>query len=79
MLHKQKVRFRHFWGVTKRADLLESLKAQDFEAQYQTVSPDITNRFTFRPSEVAVHYLEWPKLVDLCKQIPISGLQEDAP
>jgi hypothetical protein len=70
------VRFRQFWGVTKRADLLESLKAQDFEAQYQTVSPDITNRFTFRPSEVAGHYREWPKLVDLCSEQPISGLQE---
>jgi hypothetical protein len=41
-------RFRHFWGVTKRADLVESLKAQDFDSQYQTVTPDITNRFTFR-------------------------------
>ena len=68
--------FRHFWGVTKRADLLESLKAQAFEVQYQPVSPDLTNRFTFRPSEVAGRYQEWPKLVDLCKEIPISGLQE---
>jgi len=70
------VRFRHFWGVTKRADLLESLKAQDFEAQYQTVTPDITNRFTFRPSEVAGHYREWPKLVDLCANPPNNGLME---
>jgi hypothetical protein len=69
-------RFRHFWGATKRADLLESLKAHDFEAQYQTVTPDITNRHTFRPSEVAGYYREWPKLVDLCKETPISGLQE---
>jgi hypothetical protein len=69
-------RFRHFWGVTKRADLLESLKAQDFEAQYQTVTPDITNRFTFRPSEVAGHYREWPKLVDLCANPPNNGLME---
>lgn len=69
-------RFRDFWGVTKRADLLESLKAQDFEAQYQTVSPDITNRFTFRPSDVAAHYLEWPKLVDLCADLPNNGLME---
>jgi hypothetical protein len=68
--------FRHLWGVTKRADLVDSLKAPDFEVQYQTVSPDITNRFTFRPSEIAGHYQEWPKLVDLCSEQPISGLQE---
>ena len=67
------MRFRHFWGVTKRADLLESLKAQDFEAQYQTVSPDITNRYTFRPSEVATHYREWPKLADFCQIGPFNG------
>jgi len=70
------VRFRHFWGVTKRADLLESLQAQDFEAQYQPITPDITNRYTFRPSEVAGHYLEWPKLVDLCSNPPNNGLME---
>jgi hypothetical protein len=70
------VRFRQFWGVTKRAALLESLKAPDFEAQYQTLGPDITNRFTFRPSEVAAHYLEWPKLVDLCAAPPNNGLME---
>ena len=70
------VRFRHFWGVTKRADLLESLQAQDFEAQYQPITPDIKNRFTFRPSEVAAHYLEWPKLVDLCSNPPNNGLME---
>jgi hypothetical protein len=69
-------RFRHFWGVTKRADLLESLKAEDFDAQYQQARPDESNRFSFRPGGVAAHYLEWPKLVDLCKEMPISGLQE---
>jgi hypothetical protein len=70
-------RFRHFWGVTKRADLLESLKAQDFEAQYQPVSPDVTNRFTFRPSEVAGHYREWPKLAELAAITPITGYKEN--
>ena len=70
------VRFRPFWGVTKRGDLLESLKAPDFNEQYQTVSPGLPNRFSFRLSDVAAHYLEWPKLVDLCNETPISGLQE---
>jgi hypothetical protein len=69
-------RFRHFWGVSKRADLLESLKTPEFNAQYQPVTPDITNRFTFRPSEIAVQYQEWPKLVDLCATPPNNGLME---
>jgi hypothetical protein len=71
------VRFRHFWGVTKRADLLESLDAPDFEAQYKPVNPEKSNRFSFRPSEVAAHYLEWPKLTDLCSEPPIQGMDED--
>ena len=68
------IRFRHFWGVTNRADLLEGLKAQDFEAQYQTVTPDITNRYTFRPSEVAGHYREWPSWSIFRR--PNNGLME---
>jgi hypothetical protein len=71
------VRFRHFWGVSKRTDLLESLKTPDFNAQYEPVTPDIANRFTFRPSEVAAHYREWPKLVELCAEAPIQGMDED--
>ncbi|MEW6658012.1 MAG: type ISP restriction/modification enzyme [Thermodesulfobacteriota bacterium] len=70
------IRFRHFWGVTKRADLLESLKAPDFEAEYQQTLPEESSRFSFRPLTVAGHYLEWPKLVELCEEQPISGLQE---
>ncbi len=74
---KPGVRFRQFWGVTKRGDLLESLKEQDFETQYQPVNPERSNRFSFRPSEVAAHYLEWPKLTDLCSEPPIQGMDED--
>ena len=38
---KPVVRFRQFWGVTKRADLLESLKAQDFEARLSNCQPGL--------------------------------------
>ncbi|MBI4639877.1 MAG: N-6 DNA methylase [Candidatus Tectomicrobia bacterium] len=67
------VRFRHFWGVTKRVDLLESLKVKDFDDQYQLAKPDKINRFSFRLSDVAVYYLAWPKLVDLCNHEPFNG------
>ncbi|HEY0077851.1 MAG TPA: type ISP restriction/modification enzyme [Pyrinomonadaceae bacterium] len=71
------VRFRQFWGITKRPDLLASLDADNHNApQYEIAAPDKSNRFSFRISSVSAQYKEWPKLVELCGQEPISGLQE---
>ena len=70
------VRFRHFWGVTKRADLSQSLNVKDVDAQYQFVYPERSSRFSFRPLNVAEHYITWPKLVELCAVAPINGLME---
>jgi hypothetical protein len=70
------VRFRQFWGVKKRADLVDSLKARDFDDQYEVVSPDESNRFSFRAVKIGTQYASWPKLVELCEEKPISGLQE---
>ncbi|MCG2742246.1 MAG: N-6 DNA methylase, partial [Syntrophaceae bacterium] len=44
------VRFRHFWGRSKREDLLASLDIQDFDAQYEISNPRKDNRWSFRPS-----------------------------
>jgi hypothetical protein len=71
------VRFRQFWGVTKRTDLLASLNAQDFNVQYDSAYPDESNRFSFRPSDVASHYLAWPRLVDIAARQPFAGMSED--
>ncbi len=73
---KPSVRFRHFWGVTKRTDLLESLKAKNIDAAYTLAEPRPENRFSFRPEDVAAHYTEWPKMVDLCEAAPSNGLME---
>jgi hypothetical protein len=73
---KPTVRSRQFWGVTKRADLVASLAAPDFDTAYSTVEPQRETRFAFRPMQVAPHYLEWPKLVDLCSVVPSNGLME---
>ncbi|MFB2921726.1 type ISP restriction/modification enzyme [Aerosakkonema funiforme] len=73
---KPLVRFRHFWGVNKRIDLLASLNYQNFDAEYELAKPDRNNRYSFRPSNVSSHYLEWPKLVDLCAEPPSNGLFE---
>ena len=70
------VRFRQFWGVSKRADLLDSLNAKDINAQYQLSSPDWNNRFSIRPLNVIENYTKWPKLSELCGISPSNGLME---
>ncbi len=70
------VHYRDFWGTSKRSDLLHSLEADNFNAQYTLVTPDRSSRFSFRPLNVGTEYLAWPKVVDLCAELPISGLQE---
>lgn len=73
---KPKVLFRDFWGKKKRTDVLASLNTENFDAQYETVSPDKSNRYSFRFSNVSSQYLEWLKLVDLCAETPSNGLME---
>jgi hypothetical protein len=70
------VRFREFWGTNKRSDLLNSLDARDFNSEYETTYPERSNWFSFRASEIAVHYLSWPNLLDLCGEPPTNGLME---
>ncbi|MBI4307490.1 MAG: N-6 DNA methylase [Chloroflexi bacterium] len=67
------VHFRHFWGVTKRAELLESLLSKSFNAQYQIASPDRSNRYSFRPASLSKEYPAWPKVADLCAVEPYNG------
>ena len=69
------VRFRDFWGVTKRADLVKSIDSSQGH-EYEVVVPSPQTRFSLRPSQVAAHYLEWPRLTDLCAVPPINGLME---
>ncbi|GCA78705.1 type ISP restriction/modification enzyme [Microcystis aeruginosa] len=71
------VYFRHFWGVAKREQLLDSLNNQDFDALYQVSNPEQSNRYSFRPSDVSSHYLAWPKLTDLSDEAPITGYKEN--
>lgn len=71
-----KIRFRHFWGTQKHEDLLASLKVKKFDAQYETVAPTKENRWSFRPSEVSIAYLKWPRVTELCSIAPSNGLME---
>ncbi|MBO1347249.1 MAG: N-6 DNA methylase [Hormoscilla sp. GUM202] len=73
---KPMVRFRHFWGVNKREDLVQSLKADGFNDSYEQCNPTFNNRYSFRFSEVEEPYYEWPKLTEFCALAPSNGLME---
>ncbi len=70
------VRFRHFWGVTKRRDALDSLQAGRFDKGYTTARPCKENRHSFRPENVSAAYNAWPRLPELCAVAPSNGLME---
>jgi hypothetical protein len=67
------VRFQHYWGVTKRRDLLASLAVKHFDRKYLKANPTKTNRFSFRPGKVSQQYLSWASLVGLCAIPPFNG------
>jgi len=67
------VRFRHFWGTEKRKELLDSLKSVDINREYKISKPAKSNRCSFRPSNVAVHYLGWPTVLELSLMPPYNG------
>ena len=69
------VRFRQFWGSSKRADLLNSLSAPNINSDYQFLQPVQDNRYSFRPSDVSRDYLGWPRLIDVFEEMFV-GLEE---
>jgi hypothetical protein len=69
-------RFRHFWGINKRQEVLESLQVRPFSQQYLTTHPISETRFSFRPSHIEEHYLEWAKVTEFCAIPPSNGLME---
>jgi hypothetical protein len=71
------VRTREFWGATKRQDLLDSLDAANFDAQYTPAHPDATNRYSFRTSDVSAQYLAWAKVDELSGYKLLQGMDED--
>lgn len=75
---RAQVKFRNFWGVTKRADLVSSLEAPNFDALYGSAAPTKENSLSFKPQQNAsTEYVAWPRLTDLCGHAPIYGLNEN--
>ncbi len=70
------VRFKQFWGATKRDDLCRSLENIPFDATYETASPGQDNRYSFQPEDIPKAFRTWPKLTDLCDVAPSNGLME---
>ncbi|WP_051497966.1 type ISP restriction/modification enzyme [Candidatus Contendibacter odensensis] len=60
----------------RRAQLLASLDAPDFDGQYQRAQPNRENRFSFRPMTISAAYQSWPSVLDLCAEPPSNGLME---
>jgi hypothetical protein len=69
------VRYRQFWGSSKRDDLLNSLNVPNVNNDYQPILPAQENRYSFRPSKVTVDYLAWPRLIDVFEEMFV-GLEE---
>ncbi len=63
-------------AIERREQLLASLKAKKFDAQYEQAEPGPDNRYSFRPSDVSDAYLKWPRVTELCATPPSNGLME---
>jgi len=73
----QTIRFRHFWGITKRADVLKSLKKENFNDGYKTAKPEKSNKYSFKPLATTSEFNSWPRLVDLSSMASFPGMDED--
>lgn len=71
------VHFQHYWGVTKRQDILDSLRLKQINHKYKTAKPTRTTRYSFRPSRVPDHFFQWPRVTDLANTKPMLGLNEN--
>jgi hypothetical protein len=71
------VRFRHFWGTTKRQDLVDTLKSKNFSASYTRVNPERVNRYSFRPVATNASYQTWPLVAELSAIEPMLGLNDN--
>ncbi|MDD8025323.1 MAG: N-6 DNA methylase [Acidobacteriota bacterium] len=75
------VRFRDDLTQAKAADrreqLLASLAIKNFNAKYEKVEPDKSNKYAFRPVKVSSQYAAWPNLEDLSNIPPTLGILDN--
>lgn len=73
---KPMVRFRHFWGVNKRRELLDSLIRKRSAAQYEVCSPSAISRLSIRPRSSPFEYATWPAVAEIAKERPFPAFME---
>ncbi len=71
------VGFRHFWGVNKRIELLNSLSGQAINSKYECSYPDARNKYSFKPLSISEAYYSWPEITELCKTRPVLGILDN--
>jgi hypothetical protein len=63
-------------AVQRRAHLLSSLEARDFDAQYKPAFPKRNNRLSFHPAGGSAIYMTWPTVAELSDRSPMRGFIE---
>ena len=66
-------RFQHYWGATKRQDLLASLDLKHLDRKYEAATPTPESRFSFRPYSLEKAYSRWPSVIDIASIPPLHG------
>lgn len=66
--HSEHIRFRPWWGKTKRADLIATVTGGD-DKRYDSFSPEMSLGLPFNASSSSEDYISWPLLTDV---IPVS-------
>lgn len=67
------VKFREWWGTSKRNDLLASLNNADPDTGFSVAQPESKNRFSFRPGEGDTSYAQWPTVAELATKGDFNG------
>ena len=60
----------------RRQALLSSLDDPHRETRYVKATPTAGNRLSFKPSDVARAYANWPTLIMLARKLPLPGVEE---
>ncbi len=67
------VRFQHYWGASKRHDVLDSLRMKNTDRRYEKAKPSRANRYSFLPSTVSRDYMSWPLVTWISGENALNG------
>ncbi|MGH9771331.1 MAG: type ISP restriction/modification enzyme [Candidatus Acidiferrales bacterium] len=64
-------------ALQRRQDLVASLSVPGFDSRYRSVSPEKSDRFSFRPNDSSAGYSIWPSVAVLCGTEALLGLNDN--